>query len=93
MLIAPTAPNTAFPLNYRGASPVEMYLSDICTVPINIAGIPSISIPCGKDAKGLPIGMQIMSKKFDEKTILNMAYFYEHNSEDKVGVYEGGVRI
>jgi len=93
VLIAPTAPNTAFPLNYRGASPVEMYLSDICTVPINIAGIPSISIPCGKDAKGLPIGMQIMSKKFDEKTILNMAYFYEHNSEDKVGVYEGGVRI
>lgn len=92
-LIAPTAPNTAFPLNFKGASPVEMYLSDICTVPINIAGIPSISIPCGKDAKGLPIGMQIMGKKFDEKTILNMAYFYEQNSEDKVGIYEGGVRI
>lgn len=93
VLIAPTAPNTAFPLNYEGASPVDMYLSDICTVPINIAGIPSISVPCGKDAKDLPIGMQIIGKKFDEATILNMAYFYEQNAEDKVGVYEGGVRI
>lgn len=93
VLIAPNAPKTASPLNYQGANSVEMYLSDICTVPINIAGIPSISIPCGKDAKGLPIGMQIMGKKFDEAGILNMAYFYEQNSEDKVGVYEGGVRV
>lgn len=93
VLIAPTAPHTAFPLNFKGASPIEMYLSDICTVPINIAGIPSISIPCGRDAKGLPIGMQIIGKKFDEATILNMAYFHEQNSEDKVGIYEGGVRI
>lgn len=93
VLIAPTAPNTAFPLNFRGVSSIEMYLSDICTVPINIAGIPAISVPCGKDIKGLPIGMQIIGKKFDEATILNMAYFYEQNSEDKVGVYEGGVRI
>lgn len=92
-LIAPTAPNTASPLNFRGASSIEMYLSDICTVPINIAGVPAISVPCGKDAKGLPIGMQIIGKKFDEATILNMAYFYEQNSEDKVGIYEGGVRI
>lgn len=92
-LIAPTAPNTAFPLNYKGASPVEMYLADICTVSINIAGIPSISIPCGMDEKGLPIGMQIMGKKFDEATILNMAYFYEKNSKDVVGNYEGGVTI
>lgn len=92
-LIAPTAPNTAFPLNFKGASPVDMYLSDICTVPINIAGVPSISIPCGKDAKGLPIGMQIIGKKFDEAAILNMAYFYEQSAEDAIGVYEGGVRI
>lgn len=92
-LIAPTAPNTAFIRNYHGASPVEMYLSDICTVPINIAGIPSISVPCGKDGKGLPVGMQIIGKKFDEAGILNMAYFYEQNSEDRVGVYEGGVRV
>ena len=93
ILVAPTAPNTAFPLNFKGGSAIEMYLSDICTVPINIAGIPSISIPCGKDSKGLPIGMQIMGKKFDEASILNFAYFYEQNSEDKIGVFEGGVRI
>lgn len=93
VLIAPNAPYTAPMQNNKGASSVEMYLSDICTVPINIAGVPSISIPCGKDSKGLPIGMQIIGKKFDEATILNMAYFYEQNSEDKIGVYEGGVRI
>ncbi len=92
-LIAPTAPNTASALNHKGASSVEMYLSDICTVPINIAGIPSISVPCGKDALGLPIGMQIIGKKFDEATILKLAYFYEQTAEDRVGVYEGGVIV
>jgi aspartyl-tRNA(Asn)/glutamyl-tRNA(Gln) amidotransferase subunit A len=92
-LIAPNAPRTAFPLNFKGASSVEMYLSDICTVPINIAGVPSISLPCGKDSAGLPVGMQIIGNMFDEKTILNLAYFYEHHTEDKVGVYEGGARI
>ena len=92
-LIAPNAPTTAPLLDDKGANPVEMYLSDICTVPINIAGVPSISVPCGRDTKGLPIGMQIIGNKFDESTILNLAYFYEQNSEDKVGVYEGGVRI
>lgn len=92
-LIAPNAPRTAFPLNFKGTSSVEMYLSDICTVPINIAGVPSVSLPCGKDSDGLPVGMQIIGNMFDEKTILNLAYFYEHNTEDKVGVYEGGARI
>ncbi len=92
-LIAPNAPNTAFPLNYKGASSIEMYLSDICTVPINIAGVPSISLPCGKDEKGLPVGMQIIGNMFDEKTILNLAYFYEHNTSDPIGVYQGGARV
>ncbi len=93
VLIAPTVPNTAFPMNYQGASVTEMYMADICTVPMSIAGLPSISLPCGKDSKDLPIGMQIIGKKFGEETILNMAYFYEKNSEDKVGNYEGGVRV
>lgn len=92
-LIAPNAPNTAFPLNFKGGSSIEMYLSDICTVPINIAGVPSISLPCGVDSKGLPVGMQIIGNMFDEKTIMNLAYFYEHNGEDKAGVYEGGARV
>jgi len=75
VLVAPTAPNTAFPLNYKGAGPVEMYLSDICTVPVNIAGVPAISVPCGEDSNGLPVGMQIIGKKFDEATVLQAAHF------------------
>lgn len=92
-LIAPNAPKTAFKLNDKSMSNIEMYLSDICTVPINIAGVPSVSLPCGKDEEGLPVGMQIIGNMFDEKTILNLAYFYEQNNEDKIGVYEGGARI
>lgn len=91
VLIAPTAPNTAFPLNFSGASPVDMYLSDIATVPINITGVPAISVPIKNDSNGLPIGMQIIGKKFAEKTIMQAAYFYEQNSEDFVGNVEGGV--
>ena len=91
ILIAPTAPNTAFPLNFNGASPVDMYLSDIATVPINITGVPAISVPIKNDSKGLPIGMQIIGKKFSEKTILNTAYFYEKNAEIGVKDFEGGV--
>lgn len=93
VLIAPTAPNTAFPLNYHGASSVDMYLSDICTVPINIAGLPAVSIPCGKDSDGLPIGMQIIGNKFTESNILSTAYFYEQNAPFVMEEYEGGVRI
>ena len=54
-----------------------MYLADICTVSLNIAGLPGISIPCGVDSTGMPIGIQIIGKHFDEETILNAAYTYE----------------
>lgn len=54
-----------------------MYLADICTVSVNVAGLPGISIPCGVDSKGLPIGMQLIGNRFDEETILNAAYTYE----------------
>ena len=77
VLLAPTSPTTAFELNFTAKDPVKTYLMDICTVPINIAGLPSISLPCGMDSKGLPIGMQIIGKKFDEQTILNVAHQYE----------------
>lgn len=93
ILIAPTAPNTAFPLNFKGASPVDMYLSDIATVPINITGVPAISVPVKNDSNGLPIGMQIIGKKFSEGAILNAAYFYEKTAEDKVGNVSGGVNL
>ena len=54
-----------------------MYLADICTVPVNIAGLPGISIPCGVDSKGMPVGMQLIGNRFQEETILNAAYTYE----------------
>jgi len=71
-LISPTAPTTAFPIGAKTADPLEMYLSDICTIPTNLAGIPAISIPVGL-ADGLPVGLQIMGKHFDEATILAVA--------------------
>ena len=55
-------------------NPLKMYLADVCTVPVNIAGVPAISVPVGTDSKGLPIGMQIIGKAFDENTILRVAY-------------------
>lgn len=91
ILIAPTAPNTAFPLHFSGASPVDMYLSDIATVPINITGVPAISVPVKNDSNGLPIGMQLIGKKFSEKTILDAAYFYEKNADIGVADFKGGV--
>lgn len=90
ILIAPTAPNTAFPLDFSGASPVDMYLSDIATVPINITGVPAISVPIKNDSNDLPIGMQIIGKKFSEKIIMNAAYFYEKNAQIGVEDFEGG---
>ena len=77
VLIAPVAPTTAFPVNYTADNMIETYMSDICTVPVNIAGLPAISVPCGKDGKNLPVGMQIIGKKFDELTVLRAAYAYE----------------
>ena len=57
-----------------------MYLADICTVPVNIGGLPGMSIPCAVDGKGLPIGFQLIGKAFDEETIIRAAYTYEQNS-------------
>ena len=77
IMISPTAPTTAFELNSKSVDPVSEYLQDICTVPINIAGLPAISIPCGFDDKNLPIGMQIIGNKFSENRILNAAHQYQ----------------
>ncbi len=74
VIIGPTVPTTAFKLGEKTSNPLEMYLADICTVPVNIAGVPAISVPVGTDSKGLPIGMQIIGKAFDENTILRVAY-------------------
>ena len=77
VLITPTAPTVAFDIGQRSNNPLEMYLADICTVSLNIAGLPGISVPCGVDSQGMPIGMQIIGNHFDEETILNVAYTYE----------------
>ena len=77
VLITPTAPNVAFNIGQKTNNPLEMYMEDLCTVPINVAGVPAISIPCGVNENGMPIGMQIIGKYFDEETILNAAYTYE----------------
>ncbi len=81
VLLTPTSPTTAFKLGEKSTNPLEMYLSDICTVSVNIAGLPGISIPCGVDSKGLPIGMQLIGNKFSEETILKVAYAYEKQTK------------
>jgi len=77
-IITPTSPTTAFKLGEKIDDPLTMYLSDIYTVSANLAGIPGISIPCGNDHQGLPVGLQILGKQFDEATILRVADFLEN---------------
>ena len=77
VILTPTSPVTAFGIGEKSNNPLEMYLADICTVSVNIAGLPAISIPCGVDSNGMPIGMQLIGKKFQEETILNAAYTFE----------------
>jgi len=79
-LITPTSPTVPFKLGEKLDDPVQMYLSDVCTLPINIAGVPGISIPAGF-GEGLPIGMQIIGKPFGEEAILRTAYAYEQATE------------
>ena len=77
VIITPTSPTTAFKIGEKSNNPLEMYLADICTVSINIAGLPGISIPVGVDKDNMPIGMQIIGNRFQEETILNVAYAME----------------
>ena len=77
VLLTPTSPTVAFEIGTRSNNPLEMYLADICTVSVNIAGLPGISLPCGVDSKGMPVGMQLIGNKFEEEKILNAAYAFE----------------
>ena len=79
-LVTPTSPTVPFKIGERVDDPLQMYLSDVCTLPINIAGLPGISIPAGF-ADGLPIGMQIIGKPFSEETLLKIAYAYQQATE------------
>jgi len=77
VILHPTTPTTAFKIGDKIDDPVKMYLEDICTIPVNLAGLPAISVPCGFGSNGLPIGLQIVGKAFDEATILRVAHAYE----------------
>lgn len=81
VIVTPTAPTTAFKIGAKAKDPLQMYLSDIYTISVNLAGLPALSLPCGFDADGLPIGLQIIGKHFDESTILRAAYQYEQATE------------
>ena len=77
VMLTPTAPTTAYKIGEQENDPVKMYLADIYTVTVNIAGLPAVSVPCGYSKSGLPYGMQIIGRRFDEPTVLNTAYAHE----------------
>jgi aspartyl-tRNA(Asn)/glutamyl-tRNA(Gln) amidotransferase subunit A len=81
VILAPTAPTPAFRIGEKTEDPLQMYLSDIFTIPVNIAGIPGISIPCGFSRDNLPIGLQMMGKHFDEGMLLRVSYAFEQNTD------------
>ena len=76
-LLGPVAPTTAYRLGEKTVSPLEMYLGDIHTVPVNIAGIPGLSMPCGVDGDGMPVGLQLMGPAFSEPLLYRVGYALE----------------
>ena len=82
-ILTPTTPSSAFKIGDKTNDPISMYLNDVFTVPVNLAGLPAISIPAGTDAKGYPLGLQIIGKAFDEQNILNIAYAMEEKIQFK----------
>jgi aspartyl-tRNA(Asn)/glutamyl-tRNA(Gln) amidotransferase subunit A len=80
-VLTPTSPTTAFRIGEKVADPLQMYLSDIFTISANLAGLPALSLPCGFDRDGLPIGLQIIGRPFDEATVLQIAYAYERATD------------
>jgi aspartyl-tRNA(Asn)/glutamyl-tRNA(Gln) amidotransferase subunit A len=80
VIVGPTTPTTAFKIGEKVDNPLTMYMNDILTIPVNLAGLPAISVPCGL-SEGLPVGLQIIGKAFDEATVLRVAHAYEQASE------------
>ncbi len=94
MILSPVAPTTAFRLGENVSDPLKMYLGDIYTVSVNLAGIPAVSVPCGFDGKGLPIGMQLIGQTFSEAKLVKAAFNYQMNTDHHKRAYEimkGGV--
>lgn len=80
VLVAPTSPTVAWGLGERTDDPLAMYMADVCTIPVNLAGLPGISIPCGL-SQGLPVGLQLIGRHFDEATVLKVAYAFERTTQ------------
>jgi len=80
VILSPVSPTTAFKIGEKANDPIQMYLADIYTASVNLAGNPALSLPCGKDKAGLPIAMQLIGKHFDEETVLNFGHMYEKAS-------------
>ena len=77
LILTPTAPSAAFAAGEKSANPIEMYLNDVFTVPASLAGLPAISVPAGLSSQGLPLGLQLIGRPFDEETVLRAAGFLE----------------
>ncbi len=92
-ILGPVAPATAPRLGESLGDPLKMYLGDIYTVPANLAGLPGISVPCGMDSRGLPIGLQLMGDCFQEKKLLQAAYTYEALRKEQTGREQDGKRV
>jgi len=83
VIATPVTPTTAFKVGEKADDPLQMYLSDIFTIPVNLAGLPAISVPCGLDSSSLPIGLQIIGQPLDEARILQVAYVIEQEKKLK----------
>ncbi|MFZ5906088.1 MAG: Asp-tRNA(Asn)/Glu-tRNA(Gln) amidotransferase subunit GatA [Nitrospirota bacterium] len=81
VLVTPTAPTPAFRIGEKTSDPLQMYLSDIFTLSVNLAGVPAVSVPCGFTSGNLPVGLQIIGKHFDEESLFRIAYVYEQGTE------------
>ncbi|HRY63693.1 MAG TPA: amidase, partial [Patescibacteria group bacterium] len=78
LILSPVSPTVAFKIGEKSNDPLQMYLADIFTIPMSLAGVPAISVPCGVVA-GLPVGLQIIGRWFDEKTVLRLAHHFEQS--------------
>ncbi len=92
LILTPTSPITAFKMGEKSNNPLEMYMADICTVPVNIAGLPGMNVPCKLDSNGLPIGFLLIGNSFEEEKIFRAAYTYEQNTNfrDNKPTFKGG---
>ena len=91
-ILTPSTPSAAFKIGEKTNDPISMYLNDIFTVPVNLAGLPAISIPAGLDVKGYPLGLQIIGKAFDEQKILNIAYAMEEKIQFKNNITDWWIK-